>query len=80
MIEAREVFKRFVKTLDLAAKNAASLGANVRGEVVHAVDRVTVGIAKGEVVGLTIPGVGPIVALSFITMSSTRMRGLSEAK
>ena len=52
MIEVRDVSKRFVKSLDLAARIAQRLGANVREEVVHAVDQVTVRITKGEVVGL----------------------------
>ncbi len=52
MIEARSVTKRFVKTLDLAAKIAGRLGAGVREEVVHALDGVDLAIARGEVVGL----------------------------
>ncbi len=52
MIEVRDVSKRFVTSLDLAARIAQRLGANVREEVVHAVDQVTVRITKGEVVGL----------------------------
>ncbi|MDP6707509.1 MAG: ATP-binding cassette domain-containing protein [Alphaproteobacteria bacterium] len=52
MIEVRGVSKRFVKSLDLAARIAQKLGADVREEVVHAVDGFDVAIAKGEVVGL----------------------------
>ena len=52
LIELRDISKRFVKELDLAAKLARKLGASVRKEVVHAVDRVSLGVAKGEVVGL----------------------------
>ncbi len=52
MIETRGVSKRFVKSLDLAAKIARKLGADVREEVVHAVDGFDIAIARGEVVGL----------------------------
>ena len=41
-----------MKTLDLAARIARRLGADVREEVVHAVDRVSLRIDQGEVVGL----------------------------
>jgi len=52
LLELRGVSKRFVKTLDAAARIARRLGANVREEVVHAVDGVDLAVRKGEVVGL----------------------------
>ncbi len=52
VIELKGVSKRFVKHLDVAAKIAARLGAAVREEVVHAVDRVDLTVRQGEVVGL----------------------------
>ncbi len=52
IIRLQNVSKRFVKSLDLAAKIARKLGVNVRDEVVHAVDNVSLSIAQGEVVGL----------------------------
>jgi peptide/nickel transport system ATP-binding protein len=52
ILELREVSRHFTKRLDVAAKIARRLGANVREETVHAVDRVSFHIAKGEVVGL----------------------------
>jgi peptide/nickel transport system ATP-binding protein len=52
MIETQGLSKRFVKTLDLAARIARKLGADIREEVVHAVDGFDVAIARGEVVGL----------------------------
>ena len=52
LIELRGVSKRFVKGLDLAARIGNRLGAHVREEVVHAVDRVDLAVAPGEVVGL----------------------------
>ena len=52
MLELTDVSKRFVKSLDLAAKIAQRFGADVREEVVHAVDSVSLSIANGEVVGL----------------------------
>ncbi len=52
MLETRELSKRFVKTLDLAAKIARRCGAKVREEVVHAVDRVSFMVERSKVVGL----------------------------
>jgi peptide/nickel transport system ATP-binding protein len=52
LLELRGVSKRFVKTLDAAAKIARRLGADVREEVVHAVDGVDLAVRQGEVVGL----------------------------
>ena len=52
ILELRDISKRFVKPLDLAAKLAAGLGANLREEVVCAVDRVSLAVAEGEVLGL----------------------------
>ncbi|WP_043364578.1 ABC transporter ATP-binding protein [Belnapia sp. F-4-1] len=52
IIELRGVSKRFSKTLDFAGRIAKRLGANLREEVVHAVDGVDLTIRKGEVVGL----------------------------
>ncbi len=52
MVQLRSVSKRFVKSLDFAGKIAAKFGANIREEVVHAVDDVDLSIARGEVVGL----------------------------
>jgi peptide/nickel transport system ATP-binding protein len=52
LIELRGVSKRFVKSLDTAAKIGNIFGANLREEIVHAVDRVDLAIAPGEVVGL----------------------------
>jgi peptide/nickel transport system ATP-binding protein len=52
LVELRGVSKRFVKSLDTAAKIGNLLGAHMREEVVHAVDRVNLAVAPGEVVGL----------------------------
>ncbi len=52
ILELTDVTKNFVKPLDAAAKLARYLGAKVTEEVVHAVDGVSLKIAKGEVVGL----------------------------
>ena len=52
ILELRNISKRFVKTLDLAGKIGRKLGADIREEIVHAVDRVNLEIAEGEVVGL----------------------------
>ena len=52
LLELRGVSKRFVKSLDTAARIANLFGAHAREEVVHAVDRVDLSIGEGEVVGL----------------------------
>ena len=52
ILSLRDVSKRFVKGLDLAEKIAGRLGARVKEEVVHAVDGVSLDVARGEVVGL----------------------------
>lgn len=52
LIEARHVSKRFVRKPDLAAKIAGALGAPVKHAVIHALDRVDLSVAPGEVVGL----------------------------
>ena len=52
LLEIRDVSKHFVKRLDVAGKIAARLGADIAEETVHAVDGVSFGIARGEVVGL----------------------------
>jgi peptide/nickel transport system ATP-binding protein len=52
ILELRSVSKRFVKKPDVAAKLARYLGADVREEIVRAVDDVSIAVAKGEVVGL----------------------------
>ena len=52
LLELSQVSKRFVKSLDVAAKIGNALGAGLREEVVHAVDNVDLAIYEGEVVGL----------------------------
>ena len=52
LLELKGVSKRFVKKLDVAAKIGNLLGAGLKEEVVHAVDRVDLSIQLGEVVGL----------------------------
>ena len=52
LVELEGVSKRFVKSLDLAGKFARKLGANVREEIVQAVDDASFGVDEGEVVGL----------------------------
>ncbi|TQF80510.1 ABC transporter ATP-binding protein [Elioraea sp. Yellowstone] len=52
MIELRGVSKQFRKALDLAGRIARRLGADVRDEIVHAVDNVDLAVKQGEVVGL----------------------------
>ncbi len=51
-ISVKEASKFFVKKLDLAAKIARRLGADVSERVVRAVEQVSFSINKGEVVGL----------------------------
>ncbi len=52
LIELREVSKRFVRRLDVAAKVAQALGAQAPAQAAQAVDGVSLAIAPGEVVGL----------------------------
>ena len=52
MLELRDITRRFEKKLDFAGRIAQRLGAPVREELVHAVDRVNLTVRKGEVVGL----------------------------
>ena len=52
MIRLRGISKQFRKSLDFAGRLAQRLGANVRDEVVHAVDTVDLDVFQGEVVGL----------------------------
>ncbi|MBE0619125.1 MAG: ATP-binding cassette domain-containing protein [Burkholderiales bacterium] len=52
LLELRGTSKRFIKTLDSAAKLANLLGAKAREEIVHAVDAVDLAVSAGEVVGL----------------------------
>ena len=52
LLELRGVSKRFVKSLDAAAKIGNLFGAGMKEEIVHAVDCVDLAIASGEVVGL----------------------------
>ena len=52
LVELRGVSKRFVKSLDVAARIGNAFGAGMKEEVVHAVDHVDLAIAPGEVVGL----------------------------
>jgi peptide/nickel transport system ATP-binding protein len=52
LIELKGVGKRFVKSLDVAARIGNAFGAGMKEEIVHAVDRVDLAVAPGEVVGL----------------------------
>ncbi|PWF45411.1 ABC transporter ATP-binding protein [Massilia glaciei] len=52
LLELRDVSKRFVEPLDLAGKIARGFGSKIGPQVVHAVDRVSLSIGRGEVVGL----------------------------
>ncbi len=52
IVEAVGLSKRFKKAVDLAGRIAAKLGADIREEVVQAVDGVDLALRKGEVVGL----------------------------
>jgi peptide/nickel transport system ATP-binding protein len=52
LLELDGVSKRFSRKIDFAGRLAKRLGARVSDETVHAVDGVSLSIAKGEVVGL----------------------------
>ena len=52
LLRMRAVSRHFVKPLDVVARAARKLGADVREEVVRAVDGVDLSVEAGEVVGL----------------------------
>jgi peptide/nickel transport system ATP-binding protein len=52
IIELQNVTKRFVKTIDLAEKIVNFFGADIKEQVVRAVDHVNLHVDTGEVVGL----------------------------
>ena len=52
MLELEGISKRFVKSLDLAEKLANRFGADLREEVVRAVDNVSFTVSPGEIVGV----------------------------
>ncbi|MDA0997904.1 MAG: ATP-binding cassette domain-containing protein, partial [Proteobacteria bacterium] len=52
MLEVRNLTRNFVKKLDLAGRIAKGLGADLRDEVVRAVDDVSFSVERGSVVGL----------------------------
>jgi peptide/nickel transport system ATP-binding protein len=52
LLELRAATKRFTSHLDLAGRIAAKLGAKLREQTVHAVDRVSLSVNAGEVLGL----------------------------
>jgi len=52
LLELRQISKTFSRPLDLAARLARSLGATISTETVHAVDKVSLIIGRGEVLGL----------------------------
>jgi peptide/nickel transport system ATP-binding protein len=87
LVELQGVSKRFVKSLDTAAKIGNLLGAHMREEVVHAVDHVDLAVAPGEVVGLVgESGCGKstlgrlAVGLLPLTEGERRWRGASLAR
>ncbi len=52
MLELREVSRRFERKPDVIERFAGVLGAKVSSQTVHAVDRVSFEVRRGEVVGL----------------------------
>ena len=52
IIELQDLSKRFTKTLDLSEKIANLLGAKIQEQIVQAVEKVNLQVAKGEVLGL----------------------------
>ncbi len=52
IIELDHVSKRFTKELDIAERTARMLGSSVEPQTVHAVDGVSFGVRRGEVMGL----------------------------
>jgi peptide/nickel transport system ATP-binding protein len=52
LLELEAVSKRFTKKLDIAEKIFNLVGGGIREQTVHAVDKVSLSVAEGEVVGL----------------------------
>lgn len=52
LIELRQISKRFSRPLDLAERLARKLGAAISAQTVQAVDRVSLTVGRGEIVGL----------------------------
>ena len=52
LLELRGISKRFAKPIDLAARIARRLGARAPQTTVHALDRVSIAVGSGEVLGL----------------------------
>jgi peptide/nickel transport system ATP-binding protein len=52
LLELRDVSKRFERKLDFAGRLARRMGASLHETTVHAVDRVSLAVREGEVVGL----------------------------
>ena len=52
IIEIDHVSKRFTKELDAAERIARMLGSSIQPQTVHAVDDVSFGVRRGEVMGL----------------------------
>jgi peptide/nickel transport system ATP-binding protein len=52
LLELEAVSKRFTKKLDVAEKIFNLMGGGIREQTVHAVDKVSLSVAEGEVVGL----------------------------
>ncbi|MFK7880777.1 ABC transporter ATP-binding protein [Roseobacter sp.] len=52
ILELSNISKRFTKRIDIAARLLNLAGATYKDKVVHAVDRVDLQVARGEVVGL----------------------------
>jgi peptide/nickel transport system ATP-binding protein len=52
LLEVRALSRRFVQRADLAARMARAVGAHGKDTTVHAVDRVSLTVGEGEVVGL----------------------------
>jgi len=52
LVEVHDVSKKFAPRLSLGEKIAASLGSAIETRIVHALDRVSLAIDPGEVVGL----------------------------
>ena len=52
LLETSELTKRFARKADLAARVASKLTGQAYAEIVHAVDGVSLAVARGEVLGL----------------------------
>jgi len=52
IVEVQNISKRFIKEIDIITRFVGKIGINVKNEVIHAVNKVSLTIRKNEILGL----------------------------